>query len=190
MINLVVLFVAPLERGGFRYAITGSVAGSAYGEPRMTNDVDIVVDLAVGDGTRFASCFPASDFYCPPEEVIDVEARRGLRGHFNVIHHDSGFKADIYPKGNDALHDWALAAARRVDVDGQAIALAPPEYVIVRKLEYFREGGSQKHVDDIENIARSLGEKLDGSAVERYAARLSLDVLWREISTRIKTTKT
>ena len=41
MINLVVLFVAPLERAGIRYAITGSVAGSAYGEPRLTNDVDI-----------------------------------------------------------------------------------------------------------------------------------------------------
>lgn len=186
MMNLVLLFVSPLERAGIRYAVTGSVAGSAYGEPRMTNDVDIVVDIEPNAAAAMEACFPPSDFYCPPEEVIAVEARRSHRGHFNVIHHDSGFKADIYPKGSDALQEWALASARRIDVDGSSVSIAPPEYVIVRKLEYYREGGSQKHVDDIAGIVRALGDLLDATLVEKNAARLGLDEAWRSLSASLK----
>jgi hypothetical protein len=188
MINLVVLFVAPLERAGIRYAITGSVAGSAYGEPRLTNDVDIVVDIGAQDATRFEACYPPTDFYCPPDEVIAVEARRAHRGHFNVIHHDSGFKADFYPKGNDALHDWALTSVRRVDVDGSTVALAPPEYVIIRKLEYHREGGSQKHLDDIAGILNALGSVVDDALIEKHAARLGLDEGWRALRAQLTST--
>jgi hypothetical protein len=181
--NVFHLFTDPLEREGFRYAVTGSVAGSAYGEPRMTNDIDIVIDVGEDGVGRMAACFPIADFYFPPEEVVAVEVRRAQRGHFNVIHHDSGFKADFYPKGLDALQEWALAAARRVDVDGGPIALAPPEYVIVKKLEFFREGGSQKHVDDVAAIVRHQIAVLDVALIERHARRLGLDELWQKLAT-------
>jgi hypothetical protein len=189
MMNLVLLFVAPLQRAGIRYAITGSIAGSAYGEPRLSNDVDIVIDIAPSTAAAFEACFPAADFYCPPEEVIAVEAQRTHRGHFNVIHHDSGFKADMYPKGNDALQEWALTSARRIDVEGTLVSIAPPEYVIVRKLEYHREGGSQKHVDDIANIVRAQGDVLDAALIEKHAARLGLDEAWRALRAQLTAPK-
>ena len=177
-VDLFGVFVAPLERERVRYAVTGSVAGSAYGEPRLTNDIDIVVDIAVADVARVASAFPISDFYFPPEEVVVVEVQRAIRGHFNVIHHDSGFKADFYPKGIDALQEWALANVRRVDVDGTPLALAPPEYVIVKKLEFFREGGSHKHLDDIAAILRHQRGALDVAFIEGHVRRLALDAAW------------
>ncbi len=180
--DLFALFTRPLEAGGFRYAVTGSVAGMAWGEPRFTNDIDIVVDIALADVERFAAAFPIADFYCPPTEVIAVECQRQLRGHFNVIHHDSGFKADLYPKGNDALQRWALDDARRVDVDGFPMLLAPPEYVIVKKLEFHREGGSQKHLDDIRGIIAGLGTDLDHVLIARHATRLGLLEQWRSLS--------
>jgi len=34
-----------LERAGIRYAIGGSWASTAFGEPRFTNDVDILADF-------------------------------------------------------------------------------------------------------------------------------------------------
>ena len=183
MASVFQLFVGPLEREAIRYAVTGSVAGSAWGEPRMTNDIDIVVDIGPKDVARVAACFPISDFYFPPEEVVAVEVRRSQRGHFNVIHHDTGFKADFYPKGSDALQEWALVGARRVDVDGAPIALAPPEYVIIKKLEFFREGGSQKHVDDVTAILRHQLETLDVALVERHVRRLGLLELWQQLLT-------
>lgn len=181
-VNLFLLFVGPLEREAIRYAVTGSVAGSAYGEPRLTNDIDIVVDIGPADVARVARCFPLTDFYFPPEEVVAVEVRRAQRGHFNVIHHDTGFKADFYPKGSDALQEWALAAARRLEVDGATIALAPPEYVIVKKLEFFREGGSQKHLDDVAAIIRHQIGALELPLIERHARRLGLNDLWEKLA--------
>lgn len=179
--DLFSLFTAPLGQAGIPYAVTGSVAGMAYGEPRFTNDIDIVIDLEVAAIDRFAAAFPIADFYCPPEEVIAVEVRRGQRGHFNVIHHDSGFKADLYPRGTDALLAWALAQARSVDVDGTTMRLAPPEYVIVKKLEFHREGGSEKHLTDIRGMIEALGDGLDRALVARHAARLGLGDAWASL---------
>src|SRR6185437_14809075 len=98
---------------------------------------------ADADGVERA--FPLDRFYVPPAEVLRVEAARSLRGHFNIIAHDSGYKADVYLAGADALHAWAFPRRRSVPVGGRALSVAPPEYVIARKLEYFREGGSLKH---------------------------------------------
>ena len=75
--------------------VTGSTAGILYGEPRMTHDVDIVVSLAMKDVRAFVEAFPLDDFYCPPEDVLAIEVRRGQRGHCNLIDHATGFKADI-----------------------------------------------------------------------------------------------
>ncbi len=57
---------------------------------------------------RFADAFPLEEFYCPPTEVIEQEALRAQRGHFNLIHHESGFKADIYLANRDEFHRWVL----------------------------------------------------------------------------------
>jgi len=176
--NVFLAFTEPLARAHFRYAVTGSVAGIAYGEPRMTNDIDIVIDVAVADVPLLAACFPLSDFYFPPEEVVVVELRREQRGHFNIIHHDSGFKADMYPKGTDPVQQWAVDGARIVEVDGAAIALAPPEYVIVKKLEFFREGGSQKHLHDIAAILRARAALLDTALIASHVRRLGLETQW------------
>jgi hypothetical protein len=69
--------------------------------------------------------------------VIAVEAAREQRGHFNIIHQQTGFKADFDLSGRDPLHTWGLARARHLEVEGQVLVVAPPEYVIVRKLAAF-----------------------------------------------------
>lgn len=173
-------FITRLERLGIPYMVTGSTAGILYGEPRMTHDVDIVITLTVRDIQAVVEAFPIEDFYCPPEEVIEIEVRRGQRGHFNLIHHGSGFKADIY-LAFDELHRWALAHRRVVSVDGLPLSIAPVEYVILRKLEYFREGQSQKHVRDIRGMLAVSSEQLDRPFLESWIARLGLTAEWRHV---------
>jgi hypothetical protein len=173
-------FVARLERLGVPYMVTGSTAGIVYGEPRMTHDVDIVIALTVRDIPAIVEAFPIEEFYCPPEDVIAIEVRRGQRGHFNLIHHGSGFKADIYV-AFDELHRWALAHRRVVSVDGLPLSIAPVEYVILRKLEYFREGQSQKHVRDIRGMLAVSAEQLDRSFLEAWIARLGLAAEWQRV---------
>ena len=75
--------------------VTGAVAATIYGEPRLTHDIDLVIDLRLQDIEGFVDAFPFEEFYCPPPEVIRLEASRSQRGHFNLIHHDTGLKADF-----------------------------------------------------------------------------------------------
>jgi hypothetical protein len=172
------LFTDRLNSLRIGYAITGSVAGMIYGEPRLTQDVDIVLELAPDSAQRLCDLFPAEDFYCPPPEIVRIEALRPQRGHFNVIHHATGYKADIYLSGGDELQHWAIDSARPVELDGHMLRLAPPEYVIVRKLEYYREGRSEKHLRDVRGILKASAAILDRTLLDKKIAQLHLVSEW------------
>ena len=177
--DLIALFAEPLNGLGVRYLVSGSVAAMLYGEPRVTHDIDFVVVLRSDDVRRLAGAFPSPEFYVPPADVIAAELARDLRGHFNLIHTGSGLKADFYIAKRDELHAWAFRHARRYALGAVSIALAPPEYVIVRKLEYHREGGSEKHLRDIRAMLAVSGEQLDRPALEEWIRRRGLELEWR-----------
>jgi hypothetical protein len=159
--------------------VTGSTAAIVYGEPRLTNDVDVVVVLDAASIAALATAFPANEFYLPPSDEILREAAKPEGGHFNIIHHESGFKADVYPAGQDPLHAWALPRAKRIDVDGEPLMVAPPEYVILRKLEYFREGGSEKHLRDVRSILTHSADEISMVELESRIVALGLEDAWR-----------
>jgi len=175
------IFTQKLNELGLRYMVSGSVAAIYYGEPRMTNDVDIIVFLRREDARRLLAAFPAAEFYCPPLEVIESERSRDQRGHFNLIHHETGFKADVYMSGKDELHTWAIAHAIEGDIDGDKVVFAPPEYVIVRKLQFFREGGSCKHLRDISRMLIGLGDDWNSQPLLEMIATHKLQDEWQKV---------
>ncbi len=67
--NLFQIFISRLNKLGIQYMITGSVASIIYGEPRLTHDIDLVIELNKDDAERFAEAFPIEEFYCPPPEA-------------------------------------------------------------------------------------------------------------------------
>ena len=178
--DLVLLFVLPLEALGIRYMVTGSVAAMGYGEPRLTNDVDVVVDLSAGDVRGFVRVFEAAgDLYVAPEEAISAAVAHGAGGNFNVIHPVLAVKADYFVAA-DELARWGLEHRRREPVGDAEVWVAPPEYVIVRKLEYFRSGGSAKHLDDIRSMLRFGADRMDLAVGEAHVVRLHLEAEWEQ----------
>jgi len=161
--------------------VTGSVAGMIYGEPRITHDIDLVLQLRAEDVSDFIRTFPIDRFYCPPQEVIKTELARQIKGHFNIIHHETGFKADIYPIGADKLHKWAMDRRQKVEFEKSGIWLAPPEYVIVRKLEYYKEGGSTKHLHDIKRMLEISGDSINASELNRKIEERNLSKEWEKL---------
>src|SRR5438552_11526041 len=178
--ELSLLFIRPLNRLGLRYLVSGSVAAILYGEPRLTHDVDFVVFLRSEDVGRLSEAFPPADFYLPPLETIHAELAREQRGHFNLIHADTGFKADFYLAGREEFHAWAFRHARRMEYRGESVTVAPPEYVIIRKLEYFREGGAEKHLRDIRSMWSVSGDQIDRRALDDWMARQGVEAQWRQ----------
>jgi hypothetical protein len=174
------LFAERLNSTAAPYMITGATAAIIYGQPRVTNDLDVVVSLNDAGRAALLRAFPESEFYVPPESVIQVEQARAQRGHFNVIHLESGFKADVYLAGSDPLHAWALERRRHLAWPTLGkVAVAPPEYVVLRKLEFFREGRSSKHVTDIRAIHAVTG--LDEALLAPWRVQLGLEAVWREV---------
>ena len=163
---------------GAPWAATGAIASGIYGEIRTTLDIDIIILLDAGAVAALERVFPDTEFYRPPRDVVEIERARDRRGHFNLIHFDSGFKADVYVSTDDPLHGWALRTRRLVDLEGMQLWLAPPEYIIVHKLEFFREGGSEKHLRDIRGMLAVT--EIDLSLLEKEIAERNLTEVWRK----------
>jgi hypothetical protein len=166
---------------GIRYVVGGGVAAILYGEPRFTNDLDLVVFLRPSDIPRLIETFPASEFYVPPPEVIAAEIALPEKGQFNLIHSHTGFKADCYTTGRDEFNSWAFRNAGKTEFKGETITLAPPEHVIVRKLEFYREGGSDKHLRDIRTMLNVSSSQINQADLDEWIRRRGVDAEWRKV---------
>ena len=177
--DLIRLFVGPLETAGFdAYMVSGSVASIEYGEPRATLDIDLVLLLDRGSCRELSALYPGDAYYLPPPEVLQIEAARPNRGHFNIIHSASGLKADCYPSRNHPYLSWALEHRRRIPLLGFDVWFAPPEYVILWKLAFHAEGGGDKHIRDIRGILSVSGDELDLPMLESAVPTLGLSEPW------------
>jgi hypothetical protein len=162
--------------------VTGSVASSSYGEPRFTNDIDLIVAIPAPRAARLVAAFPLSQFYCPPEETLRAEIARGADGQFNLVHHATGFKADIYVAGSDELSSWAFDHVRRIEaVSGRFLHLAPPEYVILGKLRFFSEGGGERHLRDIRAMLEVDPSAIDQDFLRAWIKKLGLSAAWEAV---------
>lgn len=166
-----------LEAEEIPFMIVGAYATLAFGAYRTTDDLDIVLGLTPGDWGRFARAFPEEDFYRPPRETFLEETARSARGHFNVIHLQTMNRGDCYLAGTDPLQHWGLRTRRPIEMQERRCWVAPPELVILKKLEFFREGESRKHVRDIEGILRLVPD-LDRAFIEEHVERLGLREQW------------
>lgn len=179
--NPLAIFAPGLNALGVPWMAVGSIASSAYGERRTTLDLDVVAVVRQYQVALFPEVFPEADFYCPPDEVIDAEVARSGHGHFNLIHHHSVYKADVYLTTGSDFERWAFANRRAVKAGETPVWLAPPEYIIIHKLEFFREGGSEKHLRDIRGMLAVT--EVDRALIESEVERRGLTGEWRRCAT-------
>ena len=181
--ELLRFLVAALERLKLPYFITGSTVTIFYGEPRFTNDIDVVVDLTESVVPEFCRQFPEAAFYVSEAAVLDAIRRHS---QFNIIHPRSGLKIDVMIPLASEFNESRFKRVRRVrtGVDWDA-SFASPEDVIIKKLEYCLEGGSEKHLRDIAGVLKTSGPQIDLAYIERWAARLGLAEIWFSVLQRV-----
>jgi len=165
-----------LEQAGITYCIVGGLASIAYGRPRLTLDADLVVAINPGEVANLMEAFPPADFYLPPAEILQAELQRDSRGHFNIIHQHSALRADCYLPGRSKLAGWELTHRQRLPMGSGEAWFAPPESVIIHKLIFHREGGSEKHLEDVRGIL--IGTKVDQKIISDWIERLGLEESW------------
>ena len=174
-----------LERLRVPYMLVGSLASTLYGEPRMTRDIDFVIDLTVLGVEALCAEFPSPEFYVSLPAARQAAAQGG---QFNVIHPSSGNKIDLMIARRDAWGREQLARRRRKEVlEGTTGFVASPEDVILAKLWYYQEGGSDKHLRDIAAMLQISGDVIDRNYIDRWAVQLELVEPWQAVVERVNT---
>jgi hypothetical protein len=168
--------LSALERIGIRYAVVGSYASTAWGEPRMTRDIDIVVEIGASEVNALCDAFPDQDYYVSRAAAND--AIRG-RGQFNVIHPASGNKIDFMVAGDGDWFKAQLKRRERIEFSPAVFGyVAAPEDVVLGKLLYFREGRSEKHLRDIRGILKVTCKTFDYDYTRQRSIELGVKDEW------------
>ena len=168
-----------------RYVIVGSTASSLYGEGRNTNDIDVVIELTPEKIDSFCTQFPESEYYLS-RPAVESAVRK--RFQFNIIHPGSGFKVDCFVAGSGEFDQAQLGRGVRIPRpdEGYDLSVASPEDVIIKKLDYFRLGESEKHVRDILAMLKISGQQIDRRYIADWAQKLGLTAIWDDILARLE----
>lgn len=159
---------------GVTWAVGGSLASAAYGEPRATNDVDVIALLDIESARRLGSLL-GDDFYCSEEAAVDAVR---ARDSFNVIDQRSFLKVDVFVPTRGPLGDGQLARRRTLALVGSLeVPVLGPEDVVLQKLRLFRAGGetSDRQWRDLVQVIAAGG--LDDVYLDEVALDAGLDAL-------------
>jgi Nucleotidyl transferase of unknown function (DUF2204) len=167
---------ARLRAAGIAYMVTGSMAMNFYATPRMTRDIDLVVELQETDVARVVGLFQ-SEYYLD-RDMVELAVKN--RSMFNMIHNDVVVKVDCVVRKDSEYRREEFSRRRTVHLDGESIAVVAPEDLILSKLEWAKESRSSMQLDDVRNVLRSV-KTLDHAYLKRWADHLGLAALYHEV---------
>ena len=169
------LVIEALNAAGVEYLIGGAIAEWAWGEPRATQDLNLVANIPIKAINKLSKELEKRDMLIP-EDQADIP--------INAIHMYSGLKADLYPvREGDELRQSAFQRREQVDYGPPIgkVYIHSPEDLILYKLMYFGLSQQSKRSRDIAAILKSKKNELDMNYIEQWAARLGLSSLWKEV---------
>ena len=177
-----ILFV--LEKAGIDYMIGGAIAVWSWGEPRSTQDVDLVIHLKVEQINALSKELEKVDIFLPPDIILEnlYETRADLP--INAIHGASGYKAEMFlVREDDELRQSAFQRRVKVDFGPEVgeVYVHSPEDLILYKMLYYSLSQQTKHIRDIGSIIKVMGEQLDDDYILKWASKKQLTAIWQEI---------
>ena len=177
--------IQALEDAGIDYMITGSMASSLQGEPRLTHDIDLVVDIQRSAADRLVAAFPSSDFYLAKNSILDAIDNKGM---FNLIEPREGDKVDFWMLTDESFDRSRFLRKYVEEFMGLKLQISSPEDTILAKLKWAEEsGGSEKQFVDALRVYEVQFEKLDIDYLELWASKLEVDTIWQRLKSEAET---
>jgi hypothetical protein len=165
--------MAKLEDSGIPYMISGSLGSSLHGEPRATNDIDLIIAPTEAQLNTFIQSL-SEDYYVSSETAREAFRNRSM---FNVIDYKTGWKADLIIRKDRA---FSLEEFRRricTNILGVQVSVVSPEDAILSKLEWSKKSESGLQFRDALGIAVVQWESLDKEYLRKWARELNIDAL-------------
>lgn len=167
------IVIKRLESAGIRYMITGSIATNFYSTPRMTRDIDMVIELEVKETEKFLSLF-IDDFYLDKgtiKEAIEINQ------NFNIIHREGIIKVDFIIRTE--YRKLEFERRRSILFEGMNLHVTSPEDLILSKLYWAKESFSETQLRDIRNLLKTVPD-MDMDYVEEWKRKLELEEVYKE----------
>lgn len=171
------LFAAALDRLAVPYAVVGSVASSARGSYRATEDIDLLARISAQQAGQLAVAL-GKDWYADADQIRDaVSSGRA----FNVIYIPFSQKVDVFPVKDDfSLAQLEHATKLPLPALGSGVEylVSSSEDIVLAKLQWYRAGGetSERQWTDILRVIAAT-PKMDWAYVESWAPRLGVAAL-------------
>jgi len=166
-----------LNKTNIAYMVSGSIAANYYTVPRMTRDIDIVIELKAEDSYKLIDLFQ-KDFYVD-RKVIEREILR--QGMFNLIHNEYVVKIDFILKKNSAYEQTAFRRKKSVSIEKNPIWFISAEDLIISKLNWAKDTYSEMQLKDVHNLMETV-VNLDRAYINGWILDLGL----REIYNKTK----
>jgi hypothetical protein len=168
---------AAIETAGGRYFVGGSLASSLQGEPRATNDIDLVVDLPIAQTADLVAAL-GDDF------EVDEDTLRAAIGQAcscNIFYLPVVMKVDLFGVGASPFDVSEFERRQRLLVrpPGGTLVVKSPEDTVLRKLLWYLDGGgvSDRQWRDVVEVLRVSAADLDRAYLATWAERLQLSKL-------------
>jgi hypothetical protein len=155
---------------GIDYMLTGSMAMVRYAMMRLTNDIDIVIEVSTRDTSRIISKFEP-DYYIPHVRIADAIQRKFM---FNLLHQATLVKIDCVVRKDDAFQKEAFSHREKVRFYDFDVWIISRDDLILSKLNWAKNTGSEMQMRDVANILRN---GYDEKYVEVWAERLEVSAL-------------
>ena len=176
--QLVADVVARLDAAGIPHMLTGSIASSWYGEPRATQDLDVVIDPSPASLDRLVDGLQADGWYVDGDAA---GAALGDRTQFNAIGRDA-FKVDFIVRRDRPFSAGEFERRQPAEVLGTPTFLPTVEDMVVAKLEWAQATDSDRQLRDVRGMLAVAGPDLDRTYVDRWVQRLGLEGTWKRVS--------
>ena len=178
------LVTGALQKVGIDYMIGGALALWAWGEPRATLDLDLVISVPLEAVPRLSEELKVRDMLLPPDIILDALIEERSDVPLSANHIFSGFKADLYILfSSDDFGQMAFSRRKLVDLGPQlgTLYVHSPEDLIVYKLWYYRLSRQTKHPRDIYAILMAQGDQIDLDYIQEWVDRKGLSSVWAEL---------
>lgn len=168
-----------LDKLKIPYFVTGGVAIVIWGRPRYTADIDILIELKKEKVKKFVAELTKEGYV--DEDVVRESLKHKLE--FNFIDNETGMKVDFWILGNSAFDRSRLKRAKLREIFGQQVIFSSPEDLILKKLLWFKESNSNRHLEDIQSVIAIIKDQLDFDYLKKWAKKQkTLGVLEEMIS--------
>lgn len=159
-----------LHTAGIPFMVTGSLGSSFHGQPRATNDVDLVIDPTAEQLESFLSALE-NQYYVSQEAARDALRCRTM---FNVIDVGGGSKADLIIRKDRPFSVEEFQRRKLESLFGCVLPMASPEDLILSKLEWDKLTPSDRQVQDALNVAVVQWTRLDLRYLQTWAPALGV----------------